>query len=241
MNAGYANIPHVDLVRAGTQSVGRVTTDVRRSMPVEPGPYEVLARRDRTLGALVVAHGRPDPFHWAIDDRTHGRFASLVLHVVSQQISTAVALAIFARIETGGGQPVTPAGVLALHLEGLRACGLSRAKALSLMDIAQRILGRSLDLDRLDAYDDEEVIARLTAARGIGPWTAQMFLIHQLRRPDVFPAGDLGIRHALRSALHLTEMPNITESSDIGHRWSPYRTYAAALLWASLNPGAAQR
>jgi DNA-3-methyladenine glycosylase II len=197
-------------------------------------PYTPLAQRDPVLAELEARHGRPDPFHWAVADHAEGRFAGLLLHVVSQQISTSVALTMFARIEANAGRPPTPAGVLALGVDGLRACGLSRAKTASLIDIAKRISDTLLDLDALDAYSDDEVVARLTAARGIGPWTAQMFLIHQLRRDDVFPAGDLGIRHALYRAFQLGEVPSVVAATEIAQRWSPYRTYAAALLWASL-------
>jgi DNA-3-methyladenine glycosylase II len=200
-------------------------------------PYETLARRDGVLAALADRYGRPDPFRWEVTaDLADGRFAALALHVVSQQISTTVALAVFARLETRAGHPLAPPGVLTLGIDGLRSCGLSRAKAASLTDIAQRIVDGTLDLDLLDALGDDQVVARLTAARGVGPWTAQMFLLHELRRADVFPAGDLGIRHALYRALHLSEVPSVAEASEIAQRWSPYRSYAAALLWASLVP-----
>ena len=97
-----------------------------------------------------------------------------------------------------------------------------------------------MDTDRLAGASDDEVTAALTAARGVGPWTAQMFLIHQLRRPDVLPAGDLGIRHAVAAGWQWQEqgsaLPSAAEVAQLGRGWRPYRTYAAALLWASLRP-----
>ncbi len=118
----------------------------------------------------------------------------------------------------------------------LRELGLSHAKATAIDGLAQRHRAGTLDTDDLDGLSDEQVVAALTATNGIGLWTAQMFLIHQLRRPDVLPAGDLGIRQAVERAWTLPELPTISEVREIGERWSPQRTYAAALLWTSLRP-----
>jgi DNA-3-methyladenine glycosylase II len=93
-----------------------------------------------------------------------------------------------------------------------------------------------LDSEHLGDLDDDRVMTALTAARGVGPWTAQMFLIHQLRRPDVLPAGDLGIRHAVQAADGLPALPSVDDVREIGARWRPQRTCASALLWASLRP-----
>ncbi|MDD7918771.1 hypothetical protein [Actinomycetospora callitridis] len=97
-----------------------------------------------------------------------------------------------------------------------------------------------MDTDRLDDIGDDDVTAALTAARGVGPWTAQMFLIHQLRRPDVLPAGDLGIRHAVAAGWpgqgQGSGLPSPAEVTQLGRAWRPYRTFAAAPLWASLRP-----
>ena len=200
-------------------------------------PYAALAADNRVLRELVARYGRPDPFHWGMLDAAGAdRFAGLVLHIVSQQISTSVALRMFARIEAAAGAPPRPDTVTALGVDGLRSCGLSHAKAASLLDVSHRVHDGSLALDRLDTLTDEQALAELTAARGIGPWTAQMFLIHQLRRPDVLPAGDLGIRQAVRARWQYDALPATQEVADLGRAWSPYRTYAAALLWASLRP-----
>ena len=200
-------------------------------------PYDVLAAGNPVLRDVVARHGRPDPFHWPVLAAAGSdRFAGLVLHIVSQQISTTAALAIFARIEAAASSLPTPDAVTALGLDGLRGCGLSYAKAASLLDVSRRVRDGSLVLDRLDAVSDEQALAQLTAARGIGPWTAQMFLIHQLRRPDVLPAGDLGIRHAVQAQWRQDALPEAQQVAELGVAWSPYRTYAAALLWASLRP-----
>jgi DNA-3-methyladenine glycosylase II len=203
---------------------------------VADAAYRTLARHDAVLRALIRTYGQPDPFHWTVPaGYTDDRFAALLLHIVSQQISTAVALTMFGRLEARVGREVTPQGVTALGAEGLRGCGLSHAKAAAVLDIAARILNGSIELEQLDSLTDDEVVTSLTAARGIGPWTAQMFLIHQLRRPDVLPAGDLGIRHAVRIAFRQDALPAVDDVTELGRQWSPYRTYAAALLWASLR------
>jgi DNA-3-methyladenine glycosylase II len=118
----------------------------------------------------------------------------------------------------------------------MRALGLSHAKAVAVAGLAQMHLAGVLDTDALDSLGDEQVMTALTSARGVGPWTAQMFLIHQLRRPDVLPAGDLGIRQAVGRAWALPAVPTVDDVRALGERWSPQRTCAAALLWASLRP-----
>jgi DNA-3-methyladenine glycosylase II len=202
--------------------------------------YDRLLPRDPVLRRLADRYGRPDPFVWA----GHGRaddsnFAALVLHVVGQQISTTVALVLFARVEAAVGGRPRPDTVALLGVDGLRALGLSHAKAVAISGLAEMHLSGTLDVDRLVDLDDEQATRALTAARGVGPWTAQMFLIHQLRRPDVLPAGDLGIRQAVQGAWGLAGLPTVPEVQDRGEAWSPERTIAAALLWASLRPAGA--
>lgn len=203
--------------------------------------YGRLADRDAVLADLVRRHGRPDPFVWSpAYDAARTTFASLVLHVVSQQISTVVAVQLFRRVEGAAGGTLDPEGVVGLGVERLRGLGLSRAKAAAVVGLAERHLDGTLDTDRLAGASDDDVMAALTAARGVGPWTAQMFLIHQLRRPDVLPAGDLGIRHAVAAGWQWPRpgLPSAAEVTQLGRGWRPYRTYAAALLWTSLRPAA---
>ena len=151
-----------------------------------------------------------------------------------------VAVQLFRRVEAAAGGTLDPGGVVGLGTERLRELGLSRAKATTVVGVAERHLAGTLDTDRLAGASDDEVTAALTAARGVGPWTAQMFLIHQLRRPDVLPAGDLGIRHAVAAGWQWqgSGLPSAAEVAQLGRGWRPYRTYAAALLWASLRPAA---
>ena len=200
------------------------------------GPYDHLAAADPVLRALVRRHGRPDPFTWAVVDGVATTdFGGLLLHIISQQISTTVALTLFHRVEGAAGGVLDPPRVVGLGTGRLHELGLSRAKAAAIVGVAERHLAGTLDTAHLDASTDEQAVAALTAAPGVGPWTAQMFLIHQLRRPDVLPAGDLGIRHAVQVGWALPALPRVADVQERGRGWSPYRTYAAALLWASLH------
>lgn len=153
---------------------------------------------------------------------------------MGQQISTRLASTLYQRLaEAAGGAP-TPEVVVALGLDALRRFGLSEAKAESVTDLSQRVLSRRLDIEHLDALDDEAARQALTAVRGVGAWTADMFLIMQLKRQDILPAGDLSIRRAVAQAWQLSTLPSEKEVQTRGGRWSPYRTYAAAVLWESL-------
>ena len=198
--------------------------------------YQHLAETDPVLDAIVRTHGRPDPFVWAGSAPAgYDSFAALTLHIISQQISTAAALKVFARLQAAAGGEVSARSVLVLDRDRLRGVGMSRAKAEYVWGIAQMEQSGTLGLGTLGGLDDAEVVAALTRAPGIGRWTAEMFLIHPLRRVDVLPAGDLGIRQAVAQNWHLPSLPTATEVASVGHRWSPYRTYASALLWNSLG------
>lgn len=202
--------------------------------------YDELGRRDPVLARLAVVHGRPDPFAWpAVGSRlSGGNLAALALHVTGQQISTAAALTIFDRVvAAAGGGPLTAGALGRLTVDELRAAGLSRAKAVSLSELARAQLEGRIDLEDMDDLTDEQAYAALVALRGIGPWSAQVFLISQLRRPDVLPSADVGLRVAVQRAWDLPERPSAREVEERGRPWSPYRTYAAALLWTSLRDG----
>ncbi|GAB2852511.1 hypothetical protein GCM10027176_64240 [Actinoallomurus bryophytorum] len=199
--------------------------------------YRSLAALDPVLADLVEAYGRPDPFEWSDGGRTgSSRFAAMTLHIVGQQISTVVAFVIFDRIAAATGAVPTPEAVLALGAERLRECGLSRAKAGYLLDLARSQASGLIDLEDMADLGDAEAIAALTAVRGIGLWSAEMFLIHQLHRPDVLPAGDVGLRRAIGLAWELPAVPGVNEVRTRASAWSPHRTYAATLLWRSLRP-----
>jgi DNA-3-methyladenine glycosylase II len=199
--------------------------------------YDALARRDDALARLIAGSGAPDPFSWGVlDDAAGGdAFAELALHIVSQQISTAAALTIFARLRDTLGGTVGPAPLVSAAVDDLRAAGLSGAKARSLRDLAERVRDGRLSFDRLAAGDDATAQAELEEVRGVGPWSAQMFLLHHLRRPDVFPAADVGLLRAAQSAFALPQRPTADELAARAERWRPFRSYAAALLWAHGN------
>jgi DNA-3-methyladenine glycosylase II len=126
--------------------------------------------------------------------------------------------------------------VAGLGPDRLRELGLSHAMATAIDGLAQWHLAGTLDTEDLDGLSDEQVVAALTATNGVGLWTARMFLIHQMRRPDVLPASDLGIRQPVERAFTLPGLPMIDEVREIGERWSPQCTYAVALLWMLLRP-----
>lgn len=164
-------------------------------------------------------------------------YGTLVRSIVGQQLSTRAAQAIFNRlIDRFGGHVPTPEEVLADDPDELRtAAGLSHAKVKYVRSLAEHVLDGSLQLDRLLDLPDDEVIAELVAIKGIGLWSAQLFLLVHLRRPDVLPSGDLGIRRAVMIHYGLPAMPKPAEVDEIGERWRPYRSLASMYLWRSLH------
>jgi DNA-3-methyladenine glycosylase II len=200
--------------------------------------YDDLAGRDPVLARLIGEHGHPDPFGWHDEGRIgSSMFAAMLLHIVGQQISTLVAFAIYDRISAATGGIPTPEAITALGREGLRACGMSRAKADYALALAEAETDGTLDIEHLDGLGDDEIVARLTAVRGIGAWSAEMFMVFNLGRSDVLPAGDLGIRKAVQLNWELERLPSPKEVKARGAAWTPWRTYAGALLWRSLRPG----
>jgi DNA-3-methyladenine glycosylase II len=160
-----------------------------------------------------------------------------VRSITGQQLSVLAARAIYGRLTTRfGGRPPTPQEILDDDPEELRAAaGLSRAKVGYLRSLAEHVISGELELELLDALSDEEVIAELVAVKGLGLWTAQMFLMFHLERPDVLPVGDLGIRRAIERAYGLAELPQATEMERIAAAWRPNRTLACRYLWRSLQ------
>jgi len=165
-------------------------------------------------------------------------FETLARSIVFQQLSGKSARAIFARLKvaTGAETRMTPGGVLALAPEALRSVGLSQQKARYLRDPAEKTQAGSVDLGELAGLPDAEVIERLTVVKGIGVWTAQMYLLFALRRPDVLAVGDLGIRTAVRTAYGLRRLPSPRRVEQLGEPWRPYRSVACWYLWRSLAP-----
>jgi DNA-3-methyladenine glycosylase II len=180
----------------------------------------------------VGVDGLGDPRAGRPDDH----YGALVRSIVGQQLSTRAARAIFARlIERYGGRTPTPEEVLADDPDAMRlAAGLSHAKVRYLRSLAECILDGTLQLDKLDSLPDEEVIAELTAVKGIGRWSADVFLMFHLQRPDVVASGDLGIRKAVMRYYELPSLPDAATVEKIAEPWRPYRSLACRFLWRAL-------
>ena len=190
---------------------------------------------DPVMAGLVERMGPLD-----YSDLRRGRpedaYGSLVRSIVGQQLSTVAARTIYGRLTAlFDHRPPTPAELLAADEETLRACGLSRPKISYLRDLARHVLEGDLDLPRLRELPDDEVASRLVAVKGIGQWSAHMFLIFHLGRADVLPVGDLGIRRAAERSYCLPAMPNPEELRTIAEPWRPHRTLACLYLWESLD------
>jgi len=190
-----------------------------------------IARRDPVLRDLMRRHG---PCGLA-DSQHTDPFQALVHAIISQQLSTKAAATIAARVDGLLDGLPTPARVSVVADVQLRGAGLSGQKVGYLRDLCRRLEDGSLRLDALDTMPDEEVIAALTGVKGIGRWTAEMFLMFRLHRPDVLPVGDLGIVKAVKSAYKLRTFPSPARLTRLGEAWRPYRSVACWYLWASLG------
>ena len=187
------------------------------------------------MAALVASNGPLD--HAA---RRRGRpddaYGSLVRTIVGQQLSTKAARTIYGRLAAlFGDNPPTPSDLIAAEEPALRAAGLSRQKIGYLRDLAVRVQSGELELDNLHELPDEEVSARITAVKGLGQWSADMFLMFHLRRPDVLPVGDLGIRRAVERVYGLSELPDADDLRTLAVPWRPWRTLACLYLWTTLE------
>lgn len=171
------------------------------------------------------------------DSRDGDHYAALIRAIVGQQLSTKVARVMWGRIlERFGGSAPAPEEILADDPAELRAAiGLSRAKVSFLRSLAEHVASGELDLEHVSTLPDDELIRELTAVKGIGDWSAHMFLMFQLKRPDVLAWGDLGVRKGAHLAYGLEELPHRTELEALAEPWSPYRTAACRVLWRSLD------
>ena len=183
-----------------------------------------LIDRDADLARAFKAAGAP-----ASRQRPPG-FASLLRIIINQQVSVAAGRAIWRSLE-GRLTALTPEAVLAVPEGGLRGVGLSRAKAVYARELAAAVADGRLDLDGLEKQDDAEVLAQLTRIKGIGRWTAEIYLMFALDRPDIWPAGDLALAVAVERLLDLTERPGPKKLDSIAQGWRPWRSSAAVLLW----------
>jgi DNA-3-methyladenine glycosylase II len=201
----------------------------------------LLARRDPVIAGLMRRHG--DCGLEAAQRSDH--FRALIHAIIAQQLSTKAAATIesrFAAIFQEGPaeaghyvRGLTPDAVARVSDERLRSAGLSPQKLRYVRDLCEHLLDGSLDLDSMEPLADEEVIVALTSVKGIGRWTAEMFLMFRLHRPDVLPLGDLGIVKAVKQAYNLRSRPSPARLTKIGEMWRPYRSVACWYLWASLD------
>jgi len=192
--------------------------------------YRHLRAADPVVGMLIEAYGpyRPRP---AMD-----HYESLLRTILYQQLNGTAATTIRDRwMGLYGGRYPTPTELLATTDEAFRSTGVSRQKAGYMRDVAERVLAGSLAFDALEAMPDEEVVEAITAVRGLGEWSAHMFLMFQLGRPDVLPVGDYGVRNGMRIAYHLDEMPTPSRVKEIGAPWAPYRSVASWYMWRAVE------
>jgi DNA-3-methyladenine glycosylase II len=166
---------------------------------------------------------------------TESSFHGLAQSIVSQQLSGRAADTIFGRLTALACHPLTPESVLCLTSEQMRACGLSKQKSAYVLDLAAKTAAGTLDFAALAALPDDKVITRLTSVKGIGVWTAHMYLIFALGRPDILPVGDLGIRNAMRRHYRLRNPVTPAKMERVAAKWRPWRSVASWYLWRSLD------
>ena len=197
-----------------------------------------LAAADPTMGSLIERVGTIDlatRLRRRKEERPADAYGALLRAIVGQQLSTKAARTIYLRVlDLFDGKTPSPEQLLTAREQDLRAAGLSGRKTEYIRDLASHVLSGELELDRLDRLGDEEVIEEIVAVRGLGRWTAEMFLLFHLERPDVLSGGDLGIRKAVQIEYDLAEMPTPTRVLEIGAPWRPYRSLASLYLWESL-------
>jgi DNA-3-methyladenine glycosylase II len=188
-----------------------------------------LQKSDPTMAAIIASVG---PFRMEYGEPT---FHSLAESILYQQLNGKAAVTIFRRFTDLVGDPVTPQGILKASDAQLRAVGLSKQKTSYLRDLAEKTNAGLLDFASLGDLPDDEVIRHLTQVKGVGVWTAQMFLMFTLRRPDILPTGDYGIQAAIKKHYHKRKLPKPKDMEKIAKAWSPYRSIACWYLWRSLD------
>jgi DNA-3-methyladenine glycosylase II len=199
---------------------------MRKAIDALKNADPVLAALIETVGPYRIRYSPPD-------------FETLVKAIVYQQLSGKAAATIFGRLQAAAGDGrLTSEATLQLTPQTMRALGLSRQKIGYIQDIARKTQGGGTDFAALPKMKDEEVLQVLTSLKGVGVWTAQMFLIFALRRKDVLPGGDLGVRAAVKKAYGFEFLPTPSEVDTVGEKWRPYRTVASWYLWRSLEPNA---
>jgi DNA-3-methyladenine glycosylase II len=195
--------------------------------------HEHFKSVDPVLAKALETIGEIPPVTKKGDSRDH--FTALCESIVSQQLSVKVADVIWKRFTTLMHDDVNPEVVVQTPDQLLRDQGLSWAKIKYVKDLAQKVIEKELLLEELESLENEEVIIALTKVKGIGRWTAEMFLMFALARPDVFSMGDLGLKRAIQKLYKLENEPTEIELTELTAKWSPYRTYASRILWRTLD------
>ena len=197
-----------------------------------------LAASDPTMAALIERVGKIDletRLRRRSEEKPADAYGALLRAIVGQQLSTKAARTIYGRVlDLFDGSTPTPEQLLEAEETDLRGAGLSGRKVEYIRDLASHVIDGELELERLPELSDEEVIEEIVAVRGLGVWTAEMFLMFHLERPDVLSGGDLGIRKAIQIEYELDEMPPPTQVVEIGEPWRPHRSLASLYLWESL-------
>src|SRR6478672_5449319 len=188
-----------------------------------------LKKSDAVLASIIARVG---PCKMTYREPT---FEMLARAIVFQQLSTKAARTIYGRLEVAAGGALTPESIQNLSVGEMRRAGLSRQKLGYIRDLAEHALSGKVDFAKLPAMSDEEVITSLTDIKGVGVWTAHMFLLFSLRRPNVLPIGDLGVRMAIQKAYRKRKMPTPKQVEQIAKGWHPYCSFAAWYLWRSLE------
>jgi DNA-3-methyladenine glycosylase II len=188
-----------------------------------------LKNSDAILAAIITRVG---PCRITYREPT---FEALARSIVFQQLSTKAARTIYGRLEEAAGGKVTPQAIRNISLDEMRRAGLSKQKVSYIRDLAEHAISGALDFERLQEMTDEEIIDTLTDIKGIGVWTAHMFLLFALRRSNVLPVGDLGVRTAIQRAYKKRKLPSPRDIEKIARSWSPYCSIASWYLWRSLE------
>jgi DNA-3-methyladenine glycosylase II len=222
---------HPEQRSPGRASAGSRTTPVKAS----PKALGTLREADAVMARLVDEHAavvRRDIKR----ERPGDAYGALLRSIVGQQLSTKAARTIYGRMtDLFDGHAPTPRQLLAVDPERIRAAGLSYSKIAYLRDLAAHVEDGSLDLEGLPDLPDEAVSAQLTAIKGLGQWTADMFLMFHLGRPDILPVGDQGIRRAVQVEYRMRKLPDAKRLEKLARPWRPYRTLASLFLWSSLD------
>lgn len=189
---------------------------------------DVIAQREPGMARALEIAGYPEP-----RIRPTG-YATLLRTIVGQQVSVAAAASVWSKLEALLGETIPPEGLLAAEFDALRACGLSRQKQGYARSLCELVVAGTLDLENL-SEDDEEAIAQLVQIKGIGRWSAEIYLLFAEGRPDIWPAGDLAVQAGLHKILGLEERPSEKATRDLAESWRPHRGSAAIFTWHCYN------